>query len=298
MIVGGAQRTNRKHKQSQSSAAARRRQSGGTATKPKQSSSAAAKAVAAARGSSRDMTKIITGVVVVVVIAAAVVVGVLYEHHKSDAAAQTVIPAKTVSGSAQYPATLDKANATVLVGKPTAKITVDAYEDFLCPICGNFETQNFPNIAKQLQAGTVQVRYHMINLLDNSSVPAGYSMMAANTALAVATVAPDKFMDYHYSLYQKQPEENGPGWTQAQLTSVANRLGVNSAQFTSLVNGKTYDKQIQANLNAAENDKAIFQTSSQGTSFGTPTIVVNHKVINWQADTGWLTSLVKNAYPS
>ncbi len=301
MIVGGAQRTNRKQKQRQSPAAtAQRNQSSGA--KRNQSSAAkqkqGAKAVAAARGTKKDLTKIIAGVVVVVVVAAAVIGGVLYSHHKTAAAAETVLPAKTVSGSAQYPATLDKANATVLVGKPTAKVTVDAYEDFLCPICGDFESQNFPNIAKQLQAGTVQVRYHMINLLDNSSVPAGYSTMAANTALAVATVAPAKFMDYHYSLYQKQPEENGPGWTQAQLTSLANRLGVNGGQFTSLVNNKTYDKQIQANLTAAENDKAIFQTSSQGTSFGTPTIVANNKVINWQADTGWLNSLVKNAYPS
>jgi protein-disulfide isomerase len=303
MIVGGAQRSNRKQKQRQhqsSGAAGKRpqqRQSAATATKQR-SSASGAKAVAAARGSSRDLTKIIAGVVVVVVIAAAVVVGVLYEHHKSAAAAQTVIPAKTVSGSAQYPATVDKANATVLVGKPTAKVTVDAYEDFMCPICGDFESQNFPTIAKQLQAGTLKVQYHMLNLLDNSSVPAGYSIMSANTALAVATVAPDKFMDYHYSLYQKQPEENGPGWTQAQLTSLANRLGVNGGQFTSLVNGKTYNKQIQANLTAAENNKAIFQTSSQGTSFGTPTIVANNKVINWQADPGWLNNLVKNAYPN
>ena len=41
--------------------------------------------------------------------------------------------------------------------------------------------------------------------------------LSANTALAVASVAPGTFMDFHYSLYQKQPQENGPGWTQAQL---------------------------------------------------------------------------------
>jgi protein-disulfide isomerase len=122
--------------------------------------------------------------------------------------------------------------------------------------------------------------------------------MAANTALAVATVAPDKFIDYHYSLYQKQPTENGAGWTQAQLNSVANRLGVSGAEFDGLVNNKTYDNQIQTNLNNAEKDQSLFQTGSDGSkAFGTPTIVANNKTINWQSDTNWLSELVKGVTP-
>jgi protein-disulfide isomerase len=281
MIVGGAQRSNRNRKQKQ------------------RQSAAAARAVSAARGNQRDLTKIIVGVVVVVVIAAAVIGGVLYEKHKSDAAAQTVIPALTVTGSSKYPASIDKANATVLVGKPTAKVTVDAYEDLLCPICGQFESTYFNDIEKQLEAGTVKVRYHLINLLDSRSVPAGYSGMSANTALAVATVAPDKFMDFHYSLYKKQPEENGPGWTQAQLDNLAARLGVQGSQFDNLVNNGTYTKQIQTNMNNANNDQALFQTSSDGTKgFGTPTILVNNKIVDWQNNTTWLSNSVKSAYPA
>ncbi|HEY3750971.1 MAG TPA: thioredoxin domain-containing protein [Pseudonocardiaceae bacterium] len=297
MIVGGAQRNNRNRRQQQS-----RRQS----SRPQQpnrqkqkQATAAARSVSAARGGGRDLTKIIAGVVVVVVIAAAVVGGVLYEKHKSEAVAQTVIPALTVAGSSQYPVTIDKAAATVLAGKPTAKITVNAYEDFECPVCKDFESTYFSAIEKQLQAGTVKVNYHMINLLDASSVPAGYSSMSANTALAVATVAPAKFMNFHYSLYQKQPEENGPGWTQAQLTNLASRLGISGSQFTGLINNKTYYQQIQANLDTASKNKALFQTSSDGsTGFGTPTIVANGKVVNWQNDTTWLSDLVKAAYPS
>jgi protein-disulfide isomerase len=279
MIVGAAQRNNRRQKQKQSASAAR--------------------VVAAASGRRTGVAKIVVPVVIIVVIAAAVIGGVLYEQQKSAQAAQTIVPALTVQGSNQYPVTLDKATATVLAGKPTAKITIDAYEDFLCPICGQFESANFTNIEKQLQAGTVQVRYHMINLLDASSVPAGYSMMAANTALAVAAAAPDKFMDFHYSLYQKQPAENGPGWTQAQLTSVANRLGVTGSTFDNIVNNKTYDNQINANLNAAETNQALVQTNSDGSKgFGTPTIVANGAVVNWQTNPTWLATLVKASYPN
>lgn len=269
-----------------------------TSQKQKQSA-AAAKAVAAARSGKRDLTRIIGAVVVVVVIAAAVVGGVLFEQHKKSAAAETVIPAKTVAGSANYPVTIDKADATVLAGKTDAKVTIDAYEDFECPICKDFESANFTNVEKQLQSGTVKVRYHMINLLDGSSVPAGYSSMSANTALAVATVAPDKFIDFHYSLYQTQPEENGPGWTQAQLTSLANRLGVRGAEFDKLIADRTYYQQIQTNLDNASKNKALFQQAGGGQpTFGTPTIVVNGKVVNWQANTSWLRDAVKAAYPT
>ena len=43
--------------------------------------------------------------------------------------------------------------------------------------------------------------------------------------------APGKFVDFHDSLFGKQPEENGPGWTQAQLSNLAARLGVSGQAF-------------------------------------------------------------------
>ena len=102
MTVGGAQRKNRRTKQDQ----ARK----------------AAAAVAAARGSRTDATKIIIGVVVVVLVAAGVVGGVLYAQHQKNQTTLSAIGAKTVANSSSYPQVLDKANATVLVGKPTAKV--------------------------------------------------------------------------------------------------------------------------------------------------------------------------------
>jgi protein-disulfide isomerase len=258
----------------------------------------AARAVSRARAGRRDRTWIVAAVVIVVVIATAVVGGVLYHQHQSNQAAQTIIPALTVPGSNSYPSTVDKTDATVLVGQAAAKVTIDAYEDFLCPICGQFEASNVSTIERQLDAGTIKVRYHMINLLDNSSNPPGYSLMAANTALAVATVAPATFLDYHYSLYQKQPQEHGTGWTQAQLTDLAHRLGVSGPRFDSLIANKTYDHQIQTNLTNATHDQALWQTNTDGSQgFGTPTIVADNTPINWQANATWLTQLVATAYP-
>jgi protein-disulfide isomerase len=249
------------------------------------------RAVAAARGDAGAKRKNIIGVIVVVVIAAAIFGGIFYQKQQATAAATAIIPAATVDGSDQYPAVLDPATATVLVGKPSAPITIDAYEDFLCPICGQFETANSPAIDKQLQAGTVKVRYHMLNLLDDRSTPSGYSTMAANTALAVATAAPAKFVDYHASLFGKQPEENGPGWTQAQLSNLAARMNVSGPAFDGVVNGNTYGAKIQANLTAAEANPALQQ---QG-GFGTPTIVANGTLVNWQ-DPNWLTAVLATSH--
>jgi protein-disulfide isomerase len=237
----------------------------------------------------------IISVVAVAVLAVAVIGGVLYQKHRSAVAAQSVIP--VVHAAATYPTTVDRAGATVLVGKDTAKVTIDAYEDFLCPICGQFEQTNFPGIEKQLAAGTVKIRYHMLNLLDDHSNPPGYSMSSANTALAVATVAPEKFVDFHYSLYQKQPQENGPGWTQDQLSNLANRLGVSGKQFDGLVAGHAYTAQIQKNLQTAENDQSLWQTSQSGSGFGTPTVVIDGKLVDW-TQPGWLDKAVSAAYPS
>jgi protein-disulfide isomerase len=251
----------------------------------------AQQAVASARrGGSADRRWIIIGAVVVVLLAAGVVGGVLYQQHQNTQATKGDIPLAHASG--KYPTTIDRAAATVLVGKDSAKTTVDAYEDFLCPICGQFEQTYFPGIEKHLAAGDIKVRYHLLNLLDDRSNPAGYSTQSANTALAIATVAPDKFLDFHYSLYQKQPKEGGAGWTQLQLTDLANRLGVTGSQFDSLVQNKTYDAQIQKNLTTAENDKSLWQDNGDGSKgFGTPTVVVNGKTVDWR-QSDWLDKAV------
>jgi protein-disulfide isomerase len=253
--------------------------------------SSGARAVAAARADPNSRRKNLIGIIVVVVIAAAVFGGIFYQKQQAAAAAAAIIPAVTVAGADQYPAVLDPATATVLVGTPSAPITIDAYEDFLCPVCGEFETANSAAIDQQLQAGTIKVRYHMLNLLDGRSTPSGYSTMAANTALAVATAAPNKFLDYHASLFGKQPEENGPGWTQDQLSNLAGRLGVSGPAFDAVVDGNTYGAKIQANLTAAETDPALRQ---QG-GFGTPTIVANGTLIDWQ-DPNWLAALVAKGH--
>lgn len=207
--------------------------------------------------------------------------------------ALAVIPVRTVPGSAAFPVTTDRNAAIVLVGKPGAKVVVDLYEDYLCPVCGRFDAQYSPDIARQFAAGTLQVRYHPLDLLDASSTPPGYSLLAANAALAVATATPAKFLDFQASLFGDQPPENGPGWTAGELKNLAARLGAGNAEFNALVDSQNYDQQIQANLAAATNDPSLQQPSG---GFGTPSVVAGGKLVDWSADPNWLDEMVNAAH--
>jgi protein-disulfide isomerase len=184
--------------------------------------------------------------------------------------------------AASYPVSLQ--DGVVVAGKPNAPTTVDAYEDFLCPVCGLFESQQAEKIQQALNAGRITVRYHMLNLLQSRSNPPGYSLQAANAAMCSANAG--VFPSYHASLYAKQPEEGAAGYPVDQLVALGQALGAQD-KFESCVRSETYDSQVKAQLAAAENNPVLLQqTASGGSSFGTPTVLVNGKVIPVLTPTG------------
>lgn len=65
--------------------------------------------------------------------------------------------------------------------------------------------------------------------------------------------------------------------------NLAGRLGVRGDRFTKLVHDCTYAAKIRQNLQTAENDRSLWQ----GGNFGTPTVLVDGKLVNWQQP-GWL----------
>ena len=58
-----------------------------------------------------------------------------------------------------------------------------------------------------VEAGDVNVSYHLVNLLDGRSDPPGCSLRAANAALAVAIHSAPGFPDFHRSLFATQPPQ-------------------------------------------------------------------------------------------
>ncbi|CAM3341850.1 thioredoxin domain-containing protein [Kibdelosporangium persicum] len=250
---------------------------------------AAQRAVAAARKKKSDRNKIIITAAVVVVIAAAVVAGVLITNSQKNEAAGVQIPVKTVSANLET----KRDGATVLVGKDTAKVTLDVYEDFLCPACRQFEDAYAGQIEKKIEDGTVRVRYHMLTLLNDRSDPPGYSLDSANAALLAADAG--KFAAFHASLFAAQPEEGARGYDKNQLIKLGQDVGITSPDFANGVTNGTYNQIIEEAYQKVSTDPALQQDFGNGQrGFGTPTLAVNGKIVDTQ-DPKWLDTLVSQA---
>jgi protein-disulfide isomerase len=244
--------------------------------------------VAQARGASTDKRKWIIGIAAVVVVAALVIGGVIWtisDKNKTDG--QVIDPGKTSALAGDV--TQKRDGVVVTVGKAGAKASIDVYADFLCPICGQFEKTYKTDVEQAINDGKLQVRYHMVPLLNDRSDPPGYSLDSANAALAAADAG--KFLQFHDALFANQPEEGKRGYDKAQLIKLGADVGITDPAFAQTINAGTYDQQVNTAFQQIENDPKLAQDFGNGQSgFGTPTVTANGAIVNWQ-DPGWLAKV-------
>lgn len=223
---------------------------------------------------------------VVLLLAGVVIGGVLYTNAQKNKTSGTDIAPRPASTS--YP--VSREGAVVVAGAPDAKVTLDVYEDFLCPHCKNFEETYGPEIARKLADGSVRVRYHLLAILNDMSDPAGYSLDSANAALCVADAG--KFPAYHDSLFGAQPEEGARGYDKGQLVKLGTDLGVTAPDFKSCVDSGRYNQQIQEAEQRAANTPYLKRQAADGRqTFGTPTVAVGERLVDTE-DRRWLDKLV------
>jgi protein-disulfide isomerase len=280
--VGGAERSARRRRQAQ------------TAGK----SPASGKAPAVASHKSGGRRNVVIGVVVVVLLLGAVLAGVIYTTNEKNATEGQDIAANSTSelddaasgaagGNADYP--VKREGAVVVVGEDSAKVTLDVYEDFLCPVCRQFEAEYGADFAKHVTDGTLKLRYHMLPMLNDRSDPPGYSMDSANAGLCAADAG--KFPGFHVSLFDAQPEEGARGWDKQQLAKLGKDLGITSPTFKSCVEGGKYDSALQAELDKVRTAEYLQQEIDGQKGFGTPTVAKGQQVVD-TADPKWLEKLL------
>ncbi|MDQ2846748.1 MAG: thioredoxin domain-containing protein [Actinomycetota bacterium] len=241
--------------------------------------------VAAARrnSSNSNRTQLIIGGIAVVVIAAIVVLGLVL-NKKNNAVQGAGYGSSTAS-------TAKVSGGVISVGNNNPAKSIDVYEDFLCPICGEFESQYGQQIAQFADQGKLQVNIHMINFLDSHSASKDYSSRAAAALLAVATEAGDKpglVLKFHSALYASgtQPTEGGStDLTNAQLAALAIKDGAPASVGTAITSGK-YLEQVKTNATTFE---AQMQRAT-GT-VGTPTVLNGGKPVSIN-DVNWLSNIV------
>ncbi len=234
----------------------------------------------------------------VVVLLAAVIGGVVIYNNNKNATEGKDIKAAGSETSQQSAATpppypVTRQDGVVTVGEDSAKVTIDVYEDFLCPACRAFEEQYADAITDHVADGTVKVRYHMLPMLNERSDPPGYSMDSANAGLCAADAG--QFPAYHKSLFADQPEEGSRGWDRQQLAKLGATLGITSEDFTACVTSGAHDKLVQANFDEVKKAPYLQQEFPDGSKgFGTPTIAVDEKVVD-TSKSNWLDQLVTSA---
>ena len=241
--MGGASRNER-----------RQRQEAAAARKP---------AVDRVPGSGRKDNRVKVGIIVAVVAVAVVAAIFVLLNRPWESSAQQV--------AATYPVAVD--GVVVTAGQPAAPVTVDVYEDFLCPFCERFETRNRDALTAALNEGRVKVNFHALNILDARTTPPGYSTLAANAALCA--VPTGIWPAFHERLFAEQPAEGSAGLTAAQLSAIGTELGAGPA-FTQCVEASGNAAAITAATEAAATNPAL-QTDGQ---FGTPTIAVGGRKID------------------
>lgn len=151
------------------------------------------------------------------------------------------------------------------LGAAGAPVTVEVYEDFLCPYCAQFEAETRDWLGRRAASGDVQVQYHVVSILSD------YSTRAANAAAVVLdTAGPEAAVRFHDLLYANQPPESGDGLSDGQLVDLAVQAGATRSEVEGPVENLEFEQWVR-NATGAFSDKGFT---------GTPTVLVNGEPIS------------------
>ncbi|MFH8475208.1 DsbA family protein [Streptomyces sp. NPDC018000] len=161
----------------------------------------------------------------------------------------------------------------VVIGKPSAKKTLEVYEDARCPICATLEQSIGETMRKDLEAGKYKVKYVGATFLDNA-IPGEGSKNALSALGAALNVSPDAFLDYKAALYSEKfhPAESDDKFKDdAYLLKIADSVDTlkNNKEFRKDVEDGTFDGWVVKMTEAFE--KSGVQ--------GTPTLKMDGKTV-------------------
>jgi len=199
-------------------------------------------------GSPRILLALIVGVAILVAALLAVLSQLGSGGGGSSASSEDV--GKLYSGIPQ--------NGTTL-GKGSAPVTIYLYEDFQCPVCGQFSRETFPEVVdRSVRGGKVKVISETLTFIGPDSVPSARAALAAGEQ--------DRYWPYASLLFENQEQENSGYVTDDFLKGVAEDTpGLDVGRWSSDLKGSSYTQELQA---------AQAKAQSSGVD-ATPTLVVS-----------------------
>ena len=179
---------------------------------------------------------------------------------------------------AAVPAGVEAPDGGAPVGDAAAPVVMDEWVDFACPACKLFQESFGDTISDLVAAGDLRLVQHPLAFV----TPEG-SALAAN-AYGCA-VDQGKTAEYYDALFANQGAESQQ-FTNDQLIAIGADVGLESDEFTSCVEGGTYDGWV-ANVGAAAAETLP--------AIRTPTIFLDGEEIELPATPDELVALVEAA---
>nr|WP_246017570.1 thioredoxin domain-containing protein [Micromonospora pisi] len=153
----------------------------------------------------------------------------------------------------------------------TGPVTIDIYEDFICPFCGQFEKSTGSTLDQLVSENKVRILYHPVAYLDRAS-STEYSTRSSAASGCAANQG--KFREYVEALFNRQPAEGSAGLSDDELISIGTGVGLDGGAFGSCVRDGTF-KPWTAHVTEA---------ASRANINSTPTVLVNGKGVNPNPD--------------
>jgi serine/threonine-protein kinase len=176
-------------------------------------------------------------------------------------------PAPPTSGAAAA-VELSVLNDGVYIGSSVAPVTIDVFNEPICPPCANFIRAYGGAIDNTVNNKKLAVRYHLLNFLDDSSHSKNYSTRAVAATFCVASNNdPKLFFDFYFALFASdfQPHEGAAeDHTDAELAQRAKTVGADSAVTNCITSG---DQVNTARLKASAAGTALAQLKSPSTPY-------------------------------
>jgi len=209
----------------------------------------------------------VTRWIVVTMVSLVVVTGVVFSYFSQDKEQTTSLA--SLDGfkvNAALASTIDTDNGSAITFNPGLPTTIDIWEDPQCPVCKFFEDANGEYIDSLIREKKATVRFHVLSFLGDESV------RAANASFCAADE--NRYLDFHKAIYRVQsPLENSGFWSNANLVSIGEKVGITSDTFTNCVSdGQKVDLV-----------KAHYDSMAKYGVQGTPTVFINGKL--WERKT-------------
>jgi protein-disulfide isomerase len=244
--------------------------------------------VASTREMSREAnrTQMIIGGIAIAVIVVIVIVGLVINRQQNSS------PVTDHPLSTNSTASVDNGVITVTGGNPA--VTIDMYEDGICPACREFEGQYGQQMMKAVDEGKLAIRYHFLDFLNPNSASKTYSSRAAAAFNCVAAVPPGQapkglFLNFHTTMFSAavQPaESSGKDLSNAEIAAIAGKAGA-PASATACITAGTGVAAAQA---AAKADQTQLNQII-GANWGTPTVLRDGKPVGINSN-DWLTDML------